>query len=84
MSEDRYGLLTNFHRLFNPAMPKSLPEGQDLFRIKDAAPYFDLHEKTLREKIRAGEVHTIKHGPRKHYITREEIVRYWREKSKNS
>jgi excisionase family DNA binding protein len=62
-------------------MPKRLPEDQDLFRVKDAAPYFDVHEKTLREMVRRGEVQTIKHGPRKTYIATDEIKRYWRGKS---
>ncbi len=84
MSEDRYGFLTNFQRLLTPAMPKKLPEGQDLFRIKEAAPYFDVHEKTLRAMIARGEVRQIKHSERKRYIAREEILHYWREKSKNS
>lgn len=84
MNEGRYGLLTNFQRWLNPAMPKKLPEGQELFRVREAAPYFDMHEKTLREKIHSGEVRVIKQGQRKTYITREEIVLYWQEKSKNS
>lgn len=84
MNEKGYGLLTNVQRWLSPAMPEKLPEGQDLFRVKEAALYFDMHEKVLRGKIRSGEVRVIKRGPRKTYITREEIVRFWQEKSKNS
>lgn len=62
-------------------MPKRLPENQDLFRVKDAAAYFDVHEKTLRELVRRGEVQTVKHGTRKTYIARDEIRRYWQRKS---
>lgn len=69
------------HRYFNPPMPKRLPEDQDLFRVRDAARYFDVHEKTLREMIRSGEVQVIKHGPRKTYIHRGEIKLYWRQKA---
>jgi hypothetical protein len=43
-----------------------------------------MHEKTLRGKIRGGEVHVIKQGQRKNYIAKEEILRYWRGKYKNS
>jgi len=84
MSESRYGLLTEVERALHPAMPKQLPAGQDLFRIKEAAPYFDVHEKTLRAMIRRGEVIKVKHSERKNYVAREEILRYWKEKRKNS
>ncbi len=84
MNEERYGMLTRFERFLSPPMPKKLPEGQDLFLIKEAAPYFGMHEKTLRGKIRGGEVHVIKQGQRKNYIAKEEILRYWRGKYKNS
>jgi len=84
MSERRYGLLTDLERALYPAMPKPLPNGQALFRIKEAAPYFDVHEKTLREMIRRDEVVPVTISARKNYIAREEIVRYWKEKRKNS
>jgi hypothetical protein len=82
MSEGRYSWLTLFNRMIVPAMPKKLPDGLELVRVKDAAPYFDMHERTLRKKIRSGEVATITQGPRKTYIAREEIIRYWKENSK--
>jgi hypothetical protein len=84
MSEDRYGLITNFQRAFYPAMPRKLPEGQELFRLKEAAPYFDVHYKTLLQMIDRSEVVQVKHSERKRYIKREEILHYWQEKSRNS
>jgi excisionase family DNA binding protein len=83
MSESRYGFLTDLGQWIYPAMPKKLPEGQALFRIKEAASYFDVHEKTLREMIARGEVKKVPVSERKNYIRREEILRYWREKSKS-
>lgn len=81
MSEDLQGVWGRINRHLNPPMPKRLPEDQDLFRVKDAAVYFDVHEKTLRDMIRRGEVQIVKHGMRETYIARDEIRHYWRRKS---
>lgn len=87
MSEDPLGLggvSRALNSIFNPPMPpmpKQLPEGRDLFLVKDAARYFGIHEKTLRGKICSGEVQAVKHSPRKTYIHRAEIIRYWRQKA---
>ncbi len=60
-------------------MPKPPPEGKTLFTVKEAAPYFDMHEETLRRKIRNGEVRVECPSPRKTYIRRSEIFRWWSE-----
>lgn len=63
--------------MFGVAMPKPLPEDKQLFTVKEAAPYFDLHEETLRDKIRQGKIKVIQHSPRKTYIPKSEILRWW-------
>lgn len=62
--------------MFGVNMPKSVPEKR-LFTVKEAAPYFDLHEETLRKKIREGEIAIYQPSPRKTYVPRSEILSWW-------
>ena len=66
---------------FGVSMPKRLPEDKQLFTVKEAAPYLDLHTETVYDKIRKGEIVCFRPSERKTYIRRSEILRWWKEKN---
>ncbi len=76
MSRFDYNMEAIKAKLTTP-MPKHPPEDRDLFPVKEAAQYFGLHEETLRQKIRKGEIEVVRPSPRKTFVHREEIYRFW-------